>query len=83
MNHLTTPFKKAATLLFLLAAILPALAAGPGDWRKAVISITTYDTDGKLIHSGNGFFVGEGGEAVASYALFAGAAKAVVIDAEI
>ena len=46
MNHLTTPFKKAATLLFLLAAILPALAAGPGDWRKAVISITTYDTDG-------------------------------------
>ena len=81
MNHLTTPFKKAATLLFLLAAILPALAAGPGDWRKAVISITTYDTDGKLIHSGNGFFVGEGGEAVASYALFAGAAKAVVIDA--
>lgn len=81
MNHLVTSFKKSVTLLLFLTAALPALATDQDDWRKAVISITTYDSDGKLIHSGNGFFIGENGEAIASYALLEGASKAVAIDA--
>lgn len=69
-----------AGLALWMGCALMAQAAGD-DARKSVINITTYDADGKLLKSGNGFYVGERGEAVALYDLFDGASKAVAIDA--
>lgn len=48
---------------------------------KAVIGIVTYDKDGKLLRSGNGFFIQDNGTAISGYALFKGAARAEAIDA--
>ena len=47
--------------------------------RTAVFSIVTYDGEEKILATGNGFFIGETGEAVADYTLFRGAERAVVI----
>ena len=71
------------SLALLFAAILPAAYAAPAkDWRKAVFQVTTYTADGQMLRTGNGFYVGPGGEALAAYSLFDGAASAVVIDAD-
>ena len=48
---------------------------------KSVFTVKTFNADGTLLGSANGFFIGTGGEAVSSYAPFKGAASAVVIDA--
>ena len=50
--------------------------------KQAVLSIVTYDADGNILHSGNGFFVSEDGVAVSDYTLFRGAERAVAIDSE-
>ena len=47
--------------------------------KNAVFSIISYDAEGNILHSGNGFFINEGGEALSDYAVFEGAQKAVVI----
>ena len=47
--------------------------------RAAVFSIVTYDKEDKILNTGNGFFIGAEGEAVADYTLFRGAERAVVI----
>ena len=47
---------------------------------KSVFTLKTFDEAGSLLGSSNGFFVGEQGEAVSSYAPFKGAASAIVID---
>lgn len=73
--------------LFLLycACVLAqtAMAQSP-KWvekaKKAVFSVVTYDAEGKLLNTGNGFFVSEDGVALSDYALFEGAQKAVVIN---
>lgn len=48
--------------------------------QKAIVSVNTYDKDGKQIGTGTAFFIGKDGEAIADYQLFRGASKAVVID---
>jgi tetratricopeptide (TPR) repeat protein len=47
--------------------------------RKAVFSVITYDAEGNILNSGNGFFVGGDGTALADFGLFNGASKAVVV----
>ena len=47
---------------------------------KSVFTLKTFDATGSLLGSSNGFFVGEQGEAVSSYAPFKGASSAIVID---
>ena len=59
--------------------------AQPDKWvkkaSKAVFTLKTFNADGSLIGSGNGFFITADGVADSSYTPFRGAAKAVVIDA--
>ena len=50
--------------------------------RQAVFSIVTYGTDGKMLGTGNGFFVSEDGVALSDYTLFRGASRAEIINAE-
>lgn len=47
--------------------------------KKAVLSVITYGKDGKILNTGNGFFIGNGGVAVADYRLFKNAAKATTV----
>lgn len=49
---------------------------------KSVFTLKTFGADGTLIGSTNGFFIGEGGEAVSSFSPFKGASSAVAIDAQ-
>ncbi|MDH6358384.1 tetratricopeptide repeat protein [Parabacteroides sp. PF5-9] len=79
--------KKYYLLLFLCSQILFVAAQNKAPrWmdkqRKAVISITTYGADEKLLHTGSGCFVTETGEAISAYSLFKGASKAVVTDTD-
>lgn len=48
--------------------------------KQAVFSVITYDADDKILHTGNGFFVSEQGEALADYHLFSGAQRAVIVN---
>ena len=72
--------------MILFAACVCCMAnAQPDKWvkkaSKAVFTLKTFNADGSLIGSGNGFFITADGVAVSSYTPFSGAAKAVVIDA--
>lgn len=70
-------------LIFTLLFSEPVAAQDVPKWfskaQKAVFSVITYDGEGNLLNSGNGFFVSEEGVAFSSYRLFEGAEKAVVI----
>ena len=70
-----------ATLM--LASTLPLIAQAP-KWqkkvRKAQITVQTFDQQGKLLHSTNGFFIDAQGNAVSDYSSFRGAASATVVD---
>ncbi len=65
----------------LLLCILPGFAQPK--WakkaRSAIFSVITYDQEDNILHSGNGFFIHESGEAVADYGLFKGASRAIVV----
>ena len=77
--------KKILVLAFSLLLPLSIATAQPGWTKKAaksVFTLKTFDADGTLIGSSNGFFTGEQGEAVSSFAPFKGASSAVVIDAQ-
>lgn len=50
--------------------------------KRAVFSVVTYDSNDKLLNTGNGFFITEDGVALSDYSLFKGAARAVVINYE-
>ena len=72
--------------MILFAACMCCMVnAQPDKWvkkaSKAVFTLKTFNADGSLIGSGNGFFITADGVAVSSYTPFRGAAKAVVIDA--
>ena len=72
--------------MILFAACVCCMSnAQPDKWvkkaSKAVFTLKTFNADGSLIGSGNGFFITADGVAVSSYTPFRGAAKAVVIDA--
>lgn len=66
--------------------IMAVVTVGAQSWTKkaakAVFTLKTFDNDGTLMASSNGFFVGENGEAVSNFTPFRGAARAVVIDAQ-
>ena len=49
---------------------------------KSVFMLKTFSDDGTMLSSACGFYVGDNGEAVASYAPFKGASKALVVDAD-
>lgn len=70
-------------LTLLLAACTAALGAQP-KWvkkaRKAQLNFVTYDANGQLLRSTNGFLIDEDGTAVSDYSSFKGAARAVAID---
>ena len=76
--------KKIITILFA-ACVCCMVNAQPDKWvkkaSKAVFTLKTFNADGSLIGSGNGFFITADGVAVSSYTPFRGAPKAVVIDA--
>ena len=76
--------KRLNTLIGLLL-MSAAVVAQPGWVKKAtksVFTLKTFAADGSLVGSTNGFFTGEQGEAVSSFAPFRGASSAVVIDAQ-
>ena len=50
--------------------------------KRAVFSVVTYDKEGKMMNTGNGFFVSDDGVALSDYSLFRGAARAEVISVE-
>ncbi|MCR4993831.1 MAG: tetratricopeptide repeat protein [Bacteroidales bacterium] len=73
------------TSFFLCVVLLAtAVSAQTPKWfkkaRKAQLNIVTYDATGQMLNSTNGFFIGEEGTAVADYAAFKGASRAVAID---
>ena len=74
-------------LLLLLLSVINLHSWGQAPkWldktRSAVFSLIAYDADGKMLHTGNGFFVGEDGTAISDYTVFDGAQRAVVVDAQ-
>lgn len=74
--------KSVIFLLLLLCAGSIHAAKEPkavANARKAVISLLIY-SDGNLLRSGTGVFVGENGDILSSYSLFVGADSAVAID---
>ena len=62
-----------------------SFAQNPG-WAKkaanAVFTLKTFNADGSLLASVNGFFINEQGMAVSSFAPFKNAQRAVIIDAQ-
>lgn len=52
----------------------------PKNAGKAMLNLFAYDSEGKLLRSGQAFFVDAQGNAATSYSLLKGAAKAEVID---
>lgn len=48
--------------------------------RKAQLNLVTYDANGQLLHSTNGFLIDESGTILSDYTSFRGAARAVAID---
>ena len=72
-------------LLFFIFSFLFS-PAGAQPWAKkasqAVFTIKTFNADGSLLSSANGFFISEQGEAVSPFTPFKGAQRAVVIDAQ-
>ena len=75
--------KKFLLILFTIHCSLFTFAQ-PG-WvknaSKSVFTLKTFDANGSLIASSNGFFTGTNGEAISSFAPFKGAVRAVIIDA--
>lgn len=74
-------------ILFILItfhlSLITSFAQNPAWVKKAagaVFTLKTFDADGQLLASGNGFYIGENGEAVSSFAPFKNAHRAVVID---
>ncbi len=78
---MNSPHIRSLLTLILLTLAAATLRAASDDGRKSVISITAYGPQDELLHSGNGFFIGPQGEALAEYDLFRGATRAVAIDA--
>lgn len=72
--------------VFLLSILAQCVLAQAPKWmdkaKRAVFSVVTYDENDKILNTGNGFFVSEEGTALADYALFKGAQRAVVITSD-
>lgn len=70
-----------STVVFLWCMEGGAQSAAVQKAAKSVFTLTTFKSDGSLIASSHGVFVGNNGEAVSSWTPFVGADSAVVIDA--
>ena len=72
--------------IIIIGVLLAMTANSQPSWTKkatkSVFTLKTFGADGTLIGSANGFFIGEGGEAVSSFMPFKGASSAVAIDAQ-
>ncbi len=71
-------------LIVSLLCVCCSLGAFAQKWlskaRKAVCTVTVYDKDGKMMNTGNCFFIDEKGTALSDYALFKGAYSADVVN---
>ena len=78
--------KRLSFLFFISYFLFSHTVAQTPSWAKkaanAVFTLKTFDKDGQLIGSTNGFFVNSNGEAVSSYMPFKGAYRAVIIDTQ-
>ena len=78
--------KRLSFIIIICCLLLSHAVAQNPSWVKkaanAVFTLKTFSADGSLLTSTNGFFVGEQGEALSSYAPFKGSQRAVVIDAQ-
>ncbi len=78
---------KRILLIFITLTLFSftVLAQTPS-WAKkaasAVFTLKTFQADGSLLSSSNGFFISENGDAVSNFTPFKGAQRAVVIDAD-
>ena len=69
--------------ILLLLVTFVASAQSPKSLKqvkKAVYTLQTYDAEGNVLSTGNGFFANEAGDFITSYALLPSCAKAVVVD---
>lgn len=77
--------KKLIFILIIQVCLMPALLYAQPKWAgkaaKSVFTLKTFKQDGSLLASGNGFFIGNEGEAVSNLSPFVGASRAVIIDA--
>ena len=77
--------KKLTFILIIQVCLMPALLYAQPKWAgkaaKSVFTLKTFKQDGSLLASGNGFFIGNEGEAVSNFSPFVGASRAVIIDA--
>ena len=68
----------------MLLTMAATLSAQNPSWAKkaagAVFTLKTFDANGQLLASTNGFYLDENGEAVSSFTPFKNAQRAVVID---
>ncbi|MDR2388660.1 MAG: tetratricopeptide repeat protein [Tannerellaceae bacterium] len=75
-------------IVFIICGLItsPAIAKKIPKWmeksRKAVLRVTTFDKDGRIIRSSLGFYVSETGEALSAYSIFNGADSATVTDTD-
>ena len=78
--------KRYISYIFLsLALTSPTFAQAPKtakQVRKSICTVHTYDAQGQLLHTGNGFFTTPDGHLITSYALFPGATRAEIIDSK-
>lgn len=73
--------------LFLLLSLTPFAASAQSpktlkQVKKAVYTVQTFDAEGNVLRTGNGFFVAPSGELITSYSLFPECVKAVVTDSK-
>lgn len=68
-------------LLFLSSFAVTAQPSWVKKASKSVFTLKTFDAEGTLLGSANGFFTSEQGDALSSFAPFRGAVRGVVIDA--
>ncbi len=77
--------KRTIFSIILSFATLLTTAQAPS-WAKknsqAVFTLKTFDANGSLLSSTNGFFISESGEALSSFTPFKGAFSGVVIDSQ-
>lgn len=72
--------KKILFLFLALGIFSLGFASSKEVGNKAVLNLVTYAPDGTLLRSGYGFYISADGQAVASFNLFKGAARAVAVD---
>jgi len=77
--------KRIISFIFIFVFSLLTVHAQPS-WvkksSKSVFTLKTFSTDGSLIASSNGFFIGTNGEAISCFSPFKGASRAIIIDAQ-